>query len=229
MLELQAEDTAIDRLEARRAVAETGAVLSEARAKAETADADVGELGLSLSELDRDQARFEHEIDTLNQKAADEEKRLYDGSVANAKELGSIQHEVENLKRRRADREDELLGLMERREELDTRMTELRRTSSELRAAAEEAERTESSGLAEILEELAHLREQRAAIAATIDPELLELYDDIRPQKKGVAAAALVDGVCQGCHEQLSSVEQDRLKRTEGVRRCERCRRILVF
>lgn len=229
LLELQAEDTAIDRLEARRAVAETGAVLSEARAKAETADADVGELSLSLSELDRDQARFEHEIDTLNQKAADEEKRLYDGSVANAKELGSIQHEVENLKRRRADREDELLGLMERREQLDTHMKELSRTSSELRAAVDEAEQTESSGLAEILEELVRRREQRAAIAATIDPELLELYDDIRPQKKGVAAAALVDGVCQGCHEQLSSVEQDRLKRTDGVRRCEHCRRILVL
>jgi len=34
--------------------------------------------------------------------------------------------------------------------------------------------------------------------------------------------------VCQACHEQLSSVELDKLKHGEGVRRCERCRRILV-
>ena len=57
----------------------------------------------------------------------------------------------------------------------------------------------------------------------------LELYEDLRPQKKGVAAVALIDGVCQGCHEQLSSVYVDRLKRVEGPKRCEHCRRILVI
>ena len=56
----------------------------------------------------------------------------------------------------------------------------------------------------------------------------LELYEELRPQKKGVAAVALIDGVCQGCHEQLSSVYVDRLKRSEGPKRCEHCRRILV-
>jgi predicted nucleic acid-binding Zn-ribbon protein len=39
----------------------------------------------------------------------------------------------------------------------------------------------------------------------------------------------LVDGVCQGCHEQLSAMQLDKLKKTDGVRRCEHCRRILVF
>jgi len=38
-----------------------------------------------------------------------------------------------------------------------------------------------------------------------------------------------VDGVCQACHEQLSAVELDRLKRMDGVKRCEYCRRIVVF
>ena len=57
---------------------------------------------------------------------------------------------------------------------------------------------------------------------------MLELYEDLRRQKKGVGAAALVDGVCQACHEQLSAVQLDKLKRSEGVRRCEHCRRILV-
>jgi predicted nucleic acid-binding Zn-ribbon protein len=58
---------------------------------------------------------------------------------------------------------------------------------------------------------------------------LFELYEDLRRTKKGVGAAAMVDGVCQGCHEQLSSVELDKLKRSTGVKRCEHCRRILVF
>jgi uncharacterized protein len=67
------------------------------------------------------------------------------------------------------------------------------------------------------------------ALAETVDAEFLELYEELRPQKKGVAAVALTDGVCQGCHEQLSSVYVDRLKRVEGPKRCEHCRRILVI
>jgi predicted nucleic acid-binding Zn-ribbon protein len=86
-----------------------------------------------------------------------------------------------------------------------------------------------ASELAEIDGELEARRAERDDRASAIEPDLLELYDDLRRQKKGVGAAGLVDGVCQGCHEQLSSVELDRLKRTDGIRRCEHCRRILVF
>jgi predicted nucleic acid-binding Zn-ribbon protein len=35
--------------------------------------------------------------------------------------------------------------------------------------------------------------------------------------------------VCQGCHEKLSAMERDKLKRGEGVKRCEYCRRILII
>jgi predicted nucleic acid-binding Zn-ribbon protein len=72
-------------------------------------------------------------------------------------------------------------------------------------------------------------RAERRALAPAVDDELLELYEDLRSSKKGVGAARLVDGVCQGCHQKLSAVELDHIKRSEGVRRCEYCRRILVI
>lgn len=153
---------------------------------------------------------------------------MYDGSVANAKELDSIRHAVDNLKKRRGDREDELLGLMEVREELDAQERAAAERWGSLRAQVETVEGTATHELGRLTTELKERSEARAALAATVDPELLELYEDLRPQKKGVAAVALVDGVCQGCHEQLSSVYLDRLKRTEGPKRCEHCRRILV-
>ena len=90
-----------------------------------------------------------------------------------------------------------------------------------------------SAAEAELATVASELRAQRAArdgiAAASIDAELLELYEDLRAHKKGVGAAALVDGVCQGCHETLSAVELDRIKRAEGIARCEHCRRILVL
>jgi predicted nucleic acid-binding Zn-ribbon protein len=78
-------------------------------------------------------------------------------------------------------------------------------------------------------DELAENRATREKLVPEFDDELLELYEELRGQKRGVAVAALVDGVCQACHEKLSAMELDRLKRTEGVKRCEYCRRIVVF
>jgi hypothetical protein len=154
---------------------------------------------------------------------------MYDGSIANAKELAALQHEIDALAKRRSDREDELLALMEQRETVAAAAAEAESRSTELRTEVDRVSVEAGEELRRVTEELAQRTTDRDAIAPELDPELLELYEDLRRQKKGVGAAALVDGVCQACHEQLSAVELDKLKRTEGVRRCEYCRRILVF
>jgi len=208
---------------------EVGSELSAARAEADAAERELGEIGLELDVVARDQAKLEHEIDSLTQKAAAENTRLYDGSIANAKELESLQHEIENLDRRRSDREDEMLVAMEVRETLESRAAEARARVEELRARASEVGGAALQELERIDVELVERREARDALVPAIDREILDLYEDLRKQKKGVGAAALIDGVCQGCHEHLSAMELDKLKRTEGVRRCEYCRRILIF
>jgi uncharacterized protein len=229
LLDIQELDTTIDRLTARRRALESGEDAAAALAEANEAERMMGELRLRLDELSRDQMRFEHEIDSMSQKAAAEERRLYDGSVANARELDSITHEVDNLKKRRSDREDELLALMEVREELEGQERAAAQRSGSLRARVEEVGSVAADEIERLGAELKERGEARAALAETVDAEFLELYEELRPQKKGVAAVALIDGVCQGCHEQLSSVYVDRLKRVEGPKRCEHCRRILVI
>ncbi len=229
LLELQAIDTAADRLRTRRDLLASGAEATAARTEADTAENVLGELGLRIDALGRDQQRIEHEVDSLTQKSAAEQRRLYDGSIVNTKELESLQREIENLTRRRTDREDELLGMMEEREGLETNAAVARGESDRLRARAEEIAASGGVELTQIATELQTLAARREALAGDIDPELVELYDDLRAQKKGVGVAELVDGVCQGCHEKLSAMEMDRIKHTEGVRRCEHCRRIVIL
>ena len=229
LLALQEVDTAIDRLSTRIRTLEAGDELAAAREEADAAERDLGELGLQLDVVGRDQSKLEHEIDSLTQKAAAEQKRLYDGSIVNAKELNALQHEIENLTRRRSDREDELLGLMEVLEGLESRAAEARTRSEALRVRVAEVGGAALEELTAAEAELVSRTSKRESIASGIDAEVLELYEDLRRQKKGIGAAALVDGVCQGCHEQLSAMELDKLKRSEGVKRCEYCRRILIF
>jgi predicted nucleic acid-binding Zn-ribbon protein len=229
LLELQQLDLTIDRLRARRAAIESGVELSAARAAADAADAVVGEHRLQIDELNRDATKIEHEIDSLTQKTAAEQARMSSGAVANARELEAMGHEIANLKRRIADREDELLVIMERREVLERSAAEAGAVATEQRAVADRTLAASAQELGQLESDLAMQEAERPAAVAAIDPETLELYEELRPQKKGVAAAALVDNVCQGCHEQLSAVELDHVRHQDGVPRCEHCRRILVL
>jgi uncharacterized protein len=229
LLDLQQLDLTIDRSQARAAALTSGAELDAARREADVSESRQGELRLQLEALDRDGKKVEHEIDSLSQKAAAEQRRMSSGSVANARELDAIGHEIENLKRRVADREDELLTIMERREAIETAAKEADVEAEEQRVRVEQIRAASQDELTQITAELEERRRERAERAASIDAELLELYEDLRRQKKGVGAAALVANVCQGCHEQLSAVELDKIRHTEDVPRCEYCRRILVL
>jgi len=229
LLELQQLDITIDRLRGRIATLTSGAELASAIAAADAAEARLGEIKLQLDSLDRDTAKLEHDVDSLRQKAAAEEQRMASGAVANARELEAIGHEIANLRRRVADREDEELAIMERRETLAAAEKDAAEISTTLREAADRLRAAAGDELTTAEADLAAREAERPARVAAVDPDVHELYEELRPQKKGVAAAALIDGVCQGCHEQLSAVELSKVRAADGVPRCEHCRRILVL
>lgn len=229
LLELQELDLSIDRLANRRRALNSGEEVAAARKQADQAEERVGELRMALDSVQREEKRLDGEAASLDARIGAEEKRLYDGSVANPKELSSIQAEIANLRARKSRLEDQELDQMERRDDMEGRIPGLEAQLNEARGQLEELESSSERELADIAAGLEQQRGERKALAPELDEELLELYEDLRAQKRGVGAAALRDGVCQGCHEKLSALALDRLKRTDGVRRCEYCRRLLVL
>jgi uncharacterized protein len=229
ILELQELDSSIDRLTQHREQLEEGEAIAAVRAETEEAESRLGELRLGLDAVGRESSRLEHEIESMGSKLAAEEKRMYDGSIANTKELGALQHEISSLKDRRSRAEDELLEQMVRREDMEARATTAEAELAAVRARLDAVGGDSVRELQEVEAGLTDRRNERDALVPALDEELLELYEDLRRQKKGVGAAAIVDGVCQACHEKLSAVELDRLKHDDGIKRCEYCRRIVVF
>jgi len=229
LLALQELDLSTDRLTSRLAALEEGEEVRVARERLAEAEGRLGELQLALGTVSRDQGKVEGDIDLMSRKVDAEKKRLFDGSVANVKELQAIEHEVANIQGRISRMEDGDLELMEQREELETKIAAAQAEVTELRERFGEIERTAGKDTVDIRRALVERRVERESLLPAFDPELLETYEDLRRTKKGVGAAALIDGVCQGCHQKLSPVEVGRMKRETGLRRCDYCRRILVF
>jgi predicted nucleic acid-binding Zn-ribbon protein len=228
LLALQELDLSIDRLRARREFLESGEEVVAARARANEIERAIGELRLALGGVEREVTRLENDAEMLGRKADAEDKRMYDGTVANPKELESIRHEVASLRERRRRIDDDLLERMVEREDLETKIAGGETQLQDSRDRLGEIRGAEGAELAEIESALQERAAEREAMLPEFDEELLRLYEDLRRAKRGVGAAALIEGVCQGCHQKLSSAEMARLK-TADIKRCEYCDRILVL
>ena len=231
LLELQAHDSAIDRLEHRRASLPEDVRLAELGDALAAVDQLTAERNGTLATVQRDQSRLEHEIDMVTGKAGNEEARAVSGKVTSPKELTAIQEEVASLKRRQSTLEDELLELMEQRETLESELGELAGRRQGFTAEQAEVTKARDAALVEIDRELEAERAARDGLAPEVGEELHALYDQIRARQGGIGAAALVGNTCQGCRVSISPVELAAIRKLppEEVKRCENCRRILVI
>ena len=116
LLDLAAEDVALTQLAHRgRTLPEVAAV--EAAEEAErTFSADVVRAETEVKDLGREVKRMESDVETVRAREAKDQRLLDSGSVS-PKEMTNLQHELESLKRRQSDLEDQELELMERLED----------------------------------------------------------------------------------------------------------------
>jgi predicted nucleic acid-binding Zn-ribbon protein len=228
LLDLQTEDTALRRLVQRRDNLPEAQRLAELKDSLSELSSDLEIAGKQRDEVSREQDRLEGEISLADQKLSREEQRLFSGSVANPRELASLQAEVEMLKRKRAELEDKLLEVMVQRDETLTTIDRLKREESETAAEVRDLSERVSSIDSEIATELEGHKSARDAIVAELPTELVTLYESIRDSKGGIGVARLVGGTCDGCHTQLPARDAERVRTEGGLQRCDNCRRILV-
>jgi predicted nucleic acid-binding Zn-ribbon protein len=230
LLQLQAHDSAIDRLDHRRGSLPEDARLTELADALAVVEQLTAERDGTLATVQRDQSRLEHEVDMVTAKARNEEARAVSGKVTSPKELTAIQDEVAGLKRRQGTLEDELLELMERRETLEAELAELATRRDALTADQGEVTKARDVALVEIDRELDGERKARDEVAPEVGERLRSLYEQVRTRQGGIGAAALVGNTCQGCRVTISPVELAAIRKLppEEVKRCENCRRILV-
>jgi predicted nucleic acid-binding Zn-ribbon protein len=228
LLDLQAEDTAILRLEERRASLPEAQRLAEVKDRLAELEADLQIAQKQRDEIAREHNRLEGEIGLIAQKIEREEKRLFSGGVSNPKELSSLQAEVASLRKKQSGEEDGLLEVMEQGEQAQATMTRLEKERAETAAEADTLDRTVNDLTRDIDAQLEDHKKTRAALAPEIPEALSKLYETTRAQKGGIGAVALVGGTCEGCHTSLPSLEVNRIKKEGGLNRCENCRRILV-
>lgn len=194
--------------------------LNEARRNAAAVDAE-------LADVRRAQRRIEGEVEGLTAKIEPEEKRLYDGSVRNPKELQNIQHELEALKQQRAKLEDQLLEVMTNLDRVERENTAGMKTltSEEARWEKDQGElKHESHRLNDLI---ARADARREAQKLKITPRNLQVYEEVRRRRGGVAVARVTGGNCGGCRVAIPEAVRRRAFGADQLAQCPNCERIL--
>lgn len=229
LLDLQKLDTRLDQLGHRERKLPIQAELTEARNLAQRLSEDVVIARTALQDNARAVSKADADVQLVRDRAERDRKRLESGT-GTGKELQNLQHELETLARRQAELEDVELEVMERAESLQSDLTAKEAAHQEAAERIERLQREQQKSLAEIGTERESIERERSNVAPGVGSELLALYDKLREQMGGVAAAALQQKRCSGCGLELGQADLARIRAAaeDEVVRCEECRRILV-
>lgn len=180
---------------------------------------------LKTIELGLDKTNGELEIMAI--RAAAEHNRLYAGGIS-ARDADYLRREVEMLDAKVSKMEDEVLHLIEEKEETEQLVARL---AVDLETATEHREklRQEIADKWRVIDKQIEVKEARKAEAAPlVEAYLMEIYDELRSAKEGRVVGPLVDGICGSCHLKLSAAEVARAVKDDPPR-CIHCRSILVI
>ena len=230
LLDLQATDTALAQLDHRRRTLPEHAELARLKTEQAAVGSDLVAADTAVSDLDLEQLKAESDLEPVRERLARNQRRIADGSVPDAKALSSMVAEVDHLKKRIGDLEDAELEVMEQLEQAVAERDRLRRRVDELGAAVAEVTARRDEQLAALDAEVGQRRTERDAIAPTIEPTLLTLYDRVAASHGGVGAAELRARRCTGCQLEVNAADLRRFAAApaDEVLRCEECSRILV-
>jgi predicted nucleic acid-binding Zn-ribbon protein len=230
LLAIQERDTALDRLRHRRETLPERAELETQFAHARALTAKRAEVKQRRDAVHAEEQRFDDEARTVEQHAADVDKKLYSGATTSPRELQAMQADLEMLRRQLSELEDQELEVMEQREALDAELEQLDREIGTVANEMENLQATIAGSEAEIDAEVANEEQARAGLAASVGDALLRDYERRRTQNKGAGAARLVGNTCQACHLSIPSTEAERIHRGEGaeIAYCDNCGAILV-
>ncbi|HEX7737166.1 MAG TPA: C4-type zinc ribbon domain-containing protein [Ktedonobacteraceae bacterium] len=226
LFQLQQLDLEADRLVAeQQALASTlqsTALLKRVRAEAQSAQQQLAS-GLQA------QKDAEWALEDVERRLKQQEQRLYNGSVTNAKELNAIQQEVQNLRAQQARQEEKALEMMEAAEDLGSVAERKERAVKE---AEQEWELANTAGVArldQLEEKLQELRGKRNGLTATLDSELVKRYEGMRKTKQGRVISRVEQNSCQWCRVILTPSELQRVRISSELQTCSNCGRILYY
>jgi len=169
----------------------------------------------------------EKEVATVQTRLAKYKDQLLE--VKTNREYTAMLHEIEAAQNDIRAREDRILEIMMESDELNAG---LKKAEAGLKTAEKEVAAERSALEAEmstLQKEIDRTSTERQTLAAQIDRAVLNTFEAVARNRKGVAVAEAKNGTCTICHVRLRPQVFNEIRRNASIIQCDSCQRILYF
>jgi len=180
-----------------------------------------------LGDARRKQKSCEWELEDLQEKVKQIDRKLYDGTTKDAKELVNLGKEVKSLQNQIKTKEDTLLGLMSQVEDLEAKTKTTAEGLEQLKREWQQRQEVFGQKKSELEITLAKLRRDRDELAQQSDREALNTYERLRLTKEE-AVVKVEKGRCLGCHVTVPTSQWQKVKAGDLIQ-CNNCHRIFYM
>jgi predicted nucleic acid-binding Zn-ribbon protein len=191
------------------------------------AESELASQRAKLQDARKKQKDSEWELEDLQEKIRQIEKRLYGGQTKDPKELVNLEKESRSLRSQVKIKEDALLGLMGQVEEAEAKSKTSAEEHERLKRDWEQRQEVFAPKKSEIEVTLTRLRSERAGVASQTDPEAFGIYERIR-LARGQAVVKVEKGRCLGCNITVATSQWQKARAGELIQ-CNNCGRILYL
>ena len=180
-----------------------------------------------FEQLQKEKREKEREIEEERDKVERAKAKLM--SIKTNKEYYAMLKEIEQTKRMNATREEELLSVLARYEEVEKRLAELSRDVEEVGARYRERMVDIEARMARFDKDISQLLVKKSEVASRLDAGLARRFEMIFERRDGLAIVPARNQSCMGCHMNISPQLFNLLQREDRIHYCPNCNRVIYF
>ena len=150
-------------------------------------------------------------------------------SVKTNKEYQSILKEIDDLKARVSNIEDEMLEFLEQIEHIEIDANHDQKTLQKLRKDVKQKKKAIEDESEKKINSLDILLKNRESVGNNLATEVVVQFDKVKAKVGLLAVAEAKEAVCQGCHVNIPPQLYNELQRYERLVQCPNCQRIIYF
>jgi len=186
------------------------------------------EQGLStIEELKKVRRTVERELEEVENKFQKSKSRLND--VKSNKEYQAVLKEIEELKELVFEKEEVVIKCMEDIEIQEEECAGNNGTRRESQKEYKNEQEEFSQRMKDLDKEVQSLNGKMAKLCQNVDKNLLERYNRLRKNLRGMVVTQVINTICQGCNLGIPPQQYNELIKGGSIRSCPNCNRIIYW
>ncbi|MDI6687956.1 MAG: C4-type zinc ribbon domain-containing protein [Desulfobacterales bacterium] len=180
-----------------------------------------------LNDLNKKYRSYDSEVQTNFALIKKSQGRLV--GVKTNREYQALLKEIEELKIKNSQAEDEMLLCLDRIDETEKDISVEKGEYSKLKEKVSSDKETIMREVDYGKERLAALKDEWDSTSSKVKPELFKRYTMVGQRVKGTAIVSVKKSVCNGCNMNLPPQMYNELQRCDSLKFCPNCQRIIYW